>query len=89
MANASSARTLTNSVQAGEIVQTMLGQIPELTKLKQVKKRDGRIEDFSVDRVRASLARTLKDCGIDDGTLLQRMTEQVVGRQDGGDRGHR
>jgi ribonucleoside-diphosphate reductase alpha chain len=63
-----------------EIVETMLGQIPELAKLKQVKLRDGSVAPFDAVELERSLSEALKECGIRDAHQLVRMLEQVVGR---------
>src|SRR5579859_5748410 len=70
----------TNVGQGAEIVQSMLGEIPELTKLKQVKTRDGRIVPFDAARLRQTIAGALKACSINDTAVLDRMLEQALGR---------
>ncbi len=72
----------TQTVQGTDIVQSMLGDIPGLMKVKQVKKTDGSIVPFDIYLLRASMGEALKACGIHEPSVLARFLEQSVGKLD-------
>ncbi|HTM67712.1 MAG TPA: vitamin B12-dependent ribonucleotide reductase [Candidatus Binatia bacterium] len=60
----------------------ILDQIPELLKVKNVRKRDGSLVSFAAEKIGMSLSGALKDAGVNDETLLARCTHQALMRID-------
>jgi ribonucleoside-diphosphate reductase alpha chain len=74
--------TQARTADAAQIVQSLLGQMPELAKLRQIKRRNGEVVEFSAERVAEDLGEALRDCGVKDRVLHRRMLEQVIGRME-------
>ncbi len=64
------------------VVSAILEQIPELTKVKQVKRRDGSIVDFKPEKVGMTLSLALREVGVGDQQQLARCTHQALMRLD-------
>jgi len=70
------------------VVTAILEQIPELTKVTHVRKRNGDIVPFDAKSIGLSFARALKEVGINDEQLLARCTHQALMRIDRDFDGH-
>src|SRR3989338_2714341 len=64
------------------VVGAILEQIPELLKVKHVRRRDGSLADFAPERLGGAIAGALKDAGVHDELLLARCTHQALMRID-------
>lgn len=51
-----------------------------LTAVKSVEKRNGKTEDFSVEKLTASIRAACRDGGVSDSNAADRITERVIGR---------
>ncbi|HTK05055.1 MAG TPA: vitamin B12-dependent ribonucleotide reductase [Candidatus Eisenbacteria bacterium] len=71
-----------NRLDETRAVAAILDQIPELLKVKQVRKRDGSLVGFAAEKIGMSLSGILKDAGVNDETLLARCTHQALMRID-------
>jgi ribonucleoside-diphosphate reductase alpha chain len=68
--------------ETGKIVSAILEQIPELTKVKQIRQRDGSIVDFKPEKIGLKLSGALLKVGLSDQQLLARCTHQALMRID-------
>jgi ribonucleoside-diphosphate reductase alpha chain len=68
--------------ESRNVVAAILEQIPDLTKVTQVRKRDGSLAPFAPEKIGAALDRALRDAGINDDVLLARCTHQALMRVD-------
>ncbi len=64
------------------VVASILEQIPDLTKVTQVRKRDGALVPFAPEKIGLALQGALNDAGVRDSTVLARATHQVIMRID-------
>jgi hypothetical protein len=64
------------------VVSAILEQIPDLTKVKQVRRPDGAIVDFKPEKIGLTLSEVLTDVGVRDEQLLARCTHQALMRLD-------
>jgi len=62
------------------VVSTIIEQIPDLLKVKQVRHADGSLADFAPEKVGQALDAALRDAGVNDEALLARCTHQVLVR---------
>src|SRR5258707_15730294 len=75
-------QTKDETVPETNVVASILEQIPDLTKVKQVRKRDGSLVDFAPEKIGLALQAALKDAGVNDSTVLARATHQAIMRID-------
>jgi len=64
------------------VVSAILEQIPELTKVKQVRRRDGSVVDFRPEKIGLTLSEALVGVGVNDQQQLARCTHQALMRLD-------
>ncbi len=64
------------------VVASILEQIPDLTKVTQVRKRDGSLVQFAPEKIGLALQSALVEVGMRDSTVLARATHQVIMRID-------
>jgi ribonucleoside-diphosphate reductase alpha chain len=75
-------RQTDDTVSGTDVVASILEQIPDLTKVTQVRKRDGSFAPFAPEKIGLALQAALKDAGVNDATLLARATHQALMRID-------
>jgi len=63
-----------------DVVSTIIEQIPDLLKVRQVRHGDGSLADFAPEKVGQALHAALRDAGVHDEVLLARCTHQVLVR---------
>jgi ribonucleoside-diphosphate reductase alpha chain len=68
--------------EAQQTVSAILDQIPDLLKVKQVRKSDGSSVDFQPEVIGCTLEQALEGAKLDDRVLLARMTYQVLAKID-------
>ena len=68
--------------EAKQTVKAVLDQVPGLLRVKQVRRKDGQVVDFSPALIGQAFETALKRSGIDDSVLLARMTYQALARLD-------
>src|SRR5688572_11589688 len=73
---------MTNSSDETRTVAAILEQIPDLLKVKQVRKRDGSLVPFAAEKIGVALSGALKEAGVNDEILLARATHQALMRID-------
>ncbi|MEK9152528.1 MAG: LAGLIDADG family homing endonuclease [Patescibacteria group bacterium] len=66
--------------EARNVVSTILEQIPDLVKVKSVRKRDGSMVDFAPEKLAATLDAALKEGGVNDTLILARCVSQACMR---------
>ncbi len=69
-------------VHEANVVASILEQLPDLTKVTQVKKRDGSLVAFAPEKIGMALQAALKDAGVRDESVLARCTHQALMRID-------
>ncbi len=71
-----------NRIEENRAVSAILDQIPELLKVKSVKKRDGSFVPFAIEKIGQALANAMREAGVGDELLLARSTHQALMRID-------
>jgi ribonucleoside-diphosphate reductase alpha chain len=69
-------------VHEANVVASILEQLPDLTKVTQVRKRDGSLVAFAPEKIGLALQAALKDAGVKDESVLARCTHQALMRID-------
>ncbi len=84
MQDATSRITATDdkTAETRRVVSAILEQIPELTKVKQVRRPDGAVVDFKPEKIGLTLSGALAAVGVKDEQLLARCTHQSLMRID-------
>lgn len=70
------------------IVETILEQLPDLTKVQQVRRSDGTFVPFHPEKIGMAISKALTDAGVKDESLLARCTHQTLMRIDRAFNGH-